>query len=65
MATDPRCDIGVGVHPGHFWIDRTKNLRVCQRHRLQFEERADEFGPFAWERQLRSDLPATPDPEAQ
>lgn len=49
MATHPDCDVKVGTHPGPFWIGRDGKLRVCDRHRSQYEERADEFGPYDWQ----------------
>jgi hypothetical protein len=50
MATDQRCVVRVGSHPGPFWRDLTRpdGWQVCSRHRSQFEERDDEFGPFEW-----------------
>lgn len=50
MATDPRCDVQVGVHPGPFWVSKD-GLRVCDRHRQHFNERVDEFGPYNWKPQ--------------
>ena len=44
------CVVEVGVHPGPCWTDKNSGLVVCTRHRAQYEERADEFGPFDWER---------------
>lgn len=46
------CVVEVGVHPPPHWVDANGNLTgpVCTRHRGHFEERADEFGPFAWKR---------------
>lgn len=48
---NPNCDVEVGVHPGPFWVGRGGSLKACDRHRKQFEEREDEFGPFDWELQ--------------
>lgn len=48
MSTHPDCDVQVGVHPAPFWVNRNNGVRVCDRHRGHFEERADEFGPFDW-----------------
>lgn len=47
----PNCDVKVGTHPPPFWKDGNSKLQVCDRHRKQFEEREDEFGPFNWEEQ--------------
>lgn len=44
------CVVEVGRHPGPFWKDRNSGIVVCSRHRSQYEERANEFGPFDWER---------------
>jgi hypothetical protein len=48
---DDTCVVEVGTHPGPFWRDRNSATPfvVCSRHRAQYEERADEFGPFDWE----------------
>lgn len=51
---DPKCVVQVGIHPGPYWRDTNSGLVVCSRHRTQYEERADEFGPFDWERQPRA-----------
>jgi hypothetical protein len=51
---DPRCDVEVGIHPGPFWIGQEGKLKVCNRHKAQYEERADEFGPFDWQPQHRA-----------
>lgn len=42
------CVVEVGRHPGPNWLDRNSGIVVCSRHRAQYEERADEFGPFDW-----------------
>jgi hypothetical protein len=57
---DPRCKVPVGIHPGPFWINRIDGLAVCDRHRRQFEERTDEFGPFDWAPQDCSYGPPVP-----
>lgn len=45
------CVVDVG-HPADtpaVWRDRRNPaLAVCDRHRRQYEERVDEFGPFTW-----------------
>lgn len=51
MAEHEKCDVKVGIHPGPFWVDKNGELKVCNRHRGHFEERADEFGPFDWKPQ--------------
>ncbi len=54
MALHPDCDVEVGSHDAPFWESTDwdgSKLKVCTRHRHQFEERADEFGPFNWKRQ--------------
>lgn len=43
-----KCVVEVGRHPGPFWKERNSGITVCSRHRSQYEERADEFGPFDW-----------------
>lgn len=43
------CDVEVGLHSDLLWLDKNSALVVCTRHRKQYEERADEFGPFDWE----------------
>lgn len=49
---DDVCVVEVGVHPRPYWVDVNGHVDgpVCSRHRSQFEERADEFGPFDWRR---------------
>lgn len=46
------CLISVG-HAGPTpakWRDRrSPSLTVCDRHRDQYDERADDLGPFTWE----------------
>ena len=55
MASGPRCDVKVGVHPGPYWVERIKGTKVCDRHRSHFEERSYEFGPFVWVRAKGAD----------
>lgn len=43
------CVVEVGMHPGPCWTDKNTGLVVCSRHKAQYEERAEEFGPFDWE----------------
>lgn len=43
------CDVEVGTHPPPYWKDNNSGLVVCTRHKAQYEERADEFGPYDWE----------------
>jgi hypothetical protein len=48
----PTCAIKLPSHVGTpaTWADANHpQWYVCDRHRRQYEERADEFGPFAWE----------------
>lgn len=47
--SDDVCVVEVGFHPGPFWVNaNAPSMVVCSRHRLQYEEREDEFGPFDW-----------------
>lgn len=32
MATDPRCVVEVGVHPGPFYVRRSDGAAFCHRH---------------------------------
>lgn len=46
----PMCVIEVGYEPNTpaVWVDAHQpKLTVCDRHKLQFDER-DDLGPFAW-----------------
>jgi len=45
---DPRCDIEVGVHPSPFWVDKKSGLKVCSRHKEQYQEREGRSGGFLW-----------------
>jgi hypothetical protein len=51
------CAIQLPMHVGTpaTWRDANRpSFTVCDRHRAQYEERADEFGPYAWEPVVRS-----------
>lgn len=52
----PQCDVEIGVHPGPFFIDTKTLLQVCSEHKKWYEERSEEFGPFAWEQQTDNSL---------
>lgn len=50
----PKCAIALASHVGTpaTWVQArgtTRELFVCDRHKAQYEERSDEFGPFRWE----------------
>lgn len=45
----PICDVEVGTHPPPYHKDKNSGVIVCSRHKSQYEEREDEFGPFDWE----------------
>lgn len=42
------CAVQVGTHTEPYWKDNNSDLIVCSRHRDQYNERADELGPFDW-----------------
>lgn len=43
------CHVKIGLHIGPFWFDKNSGLVVCTRHRREYEESVDEYGPFDWE----------------
>jgi hypothetical protein len=47
----PTCAIQLPSHIGTpaTWRDRNNLMTVCDRHRSQYDERADDLGPFDWE----------------
>ncbi len=49
MAKHPKCNVETRVHHGPYWLSGT--LLVCSRHKLQYEESAEDFGPFNWKLQ--------------
>lgn len=50
FVIDEVCQVEVGSHSDIYWIDEISDLIVCTRHMNQYNERADELGPFKWER---------------
>ncbi len=38
MATDPRCVVEVGIHPGPFYVRRSDGKPFCSRHVHQMIE---------------------------
>lgn len=48
--TDDRCVVEVGTHPGPYWKCKKTGLRVCDRHKTQYEEREGDLGYFDWEK---------------
>jgi len=44
---DEICHVRVGTHAGAYY-KAERGLIVCSRHRAQYEEQEDEFGPFNW-----------------
>lgn len=52
MSISDFCVVEVGTHPAPFYVDKNNpSLKVCSRHKAQYEERKEEFGPFDWELQ--------------
>lgn len=47
-AVKRNCIVKVGMHTGYIWKDKNSSLVVCGRHKDQYEERAEDFGPFDW-----------------
>jgi hypothetical protein len=47
----PVCVIRLPSHVGTpaTWRDRNSLMTVCDRHRSQYDERADDLGPFDWD----------------
>lgn len=46
---DPLCDVEVGTHDEPYYADKNSSLIVCARHKGQYDERKEEFGPYDWE----------------
>ncbi len=43
-----RCCVDIGIHIGPYWREVNKGMLVCSRHRVQYDERSDDLGPFTW-----------------
>lgn len=47
MAIDPKCNVEVGTHVAPYWKDENSGLRVCDRHKKQYN--TSEFAnDFRW-----------------
>jgi hypothetical protein len=45
---DKNCDVQVGTHSTPYWVDLHSGHKVCSRHKLQYETREEDFGPYEW-----------------
>lgn len=46
---DKNCVVEVGTHVAPWWLEKKSGQVYCARHRMQMEERVEEFGPYDWE----------------
>lgn len=49
MGIHPQCVFNDGKNNSGYYRDKNSGLVVCTRHKLQYDEREDDLGPFDWE----------------